>query len=273
MTPAGRTKAVRRGARSRAPRRAPVLWEELAWPDVERIVRRCRAVLIPCGATEQHGPHLPLALDWMCTYEVACRASAATGVPVVHPLALGVSAGHGSFPGTISLRPQTMLGLLEDVAESLYRSGIRDYIFLNGHAWNSGPLISVRELLRARYADVRVRLINWWELVQSPDLRSAADAPEGARFLHANFGETASMLALRPDLVKMSRAVNQRDRDYFWDYRMDQVTATGVVGRNARGATAEAGRRRLGEAVSMLIRLIRRGLRERPPRLRRGARS
>lgn len=266
MTRASRTWGRKRGGPRGLPHRAPVLWEELTWPDAERVARRSRTVLIPCGATEQHGPHLPLAVDWMCTYEVACRASAATGVPVLHPLVFGVSAGHGAFPGTISLRPQTMLGILEDVTDSLYQSGIRGFIFLNGHAWNTGPLVSVREILRARYADARVKLLNWWELVQSPELRSAADAPEGARFLHANFGETSAMLALRPDLVRMSRAVNRRDRDYFWDYRMDQLTATGVVGRNATGATAEAGTRRVEEAASALIRLLRRGLRERRPR-------
>ncbi|MBI2868069.1 MAG: creatininase family protein [Chloroflexi bacterium] len=243
----------------------PILWEELTWPEAERIARKRRLALIPCGATEQHGPHLPLAVDWMCTYEVACRASAATGVPVVHPLVFGLSAGHGSFPGTIGLRPQTMLALLEDLSDSLYRSGIRDFVFLNGHAWNSGPLISIRELLQTRYADVRIRLINWWELVVSPELKSTADAPEGGRLVHANFGETSTMLALRPDLVRMSRAVNQDDHNYFWDYRADQVTATGVVGRKATAATAEAGKGRLVEAASALIRLLHRGLRE--PRL------
>ncbi len=270
MTPVARPRTNRGDPRRVSPK-GPVLWEELTWPDAKRVARQCRAVLIPCGATEQHGPHLPLALDWICTYEVACRASAATGIPVLHPLVFGVSAGHGIFPGTISLRPQTMLSLLEDVAESLYQSGLRDFIFLNGHAWNSGPLISVRELLRARYSNARVRLLNWWEFVQSPELRSNADAPEGSRFLHANFGETSTMLALRPELVRMSHAVNTRDRDYFWDYRMDQVSATGVVGRNATGATAEAGRRRLEEAVATLIHILRRGLRERPPRPRRGS--
>jgi creatinine amidohydrolase len=166
-----------------------------------------------------------------------------------------------------------MLAVLEDVADSLYQSGIRGFVFLNGHAWNSGPLISVRELLQARYTDACIRLINWWELVESPELRSTVDAPEGGRLVHANFGETSTMLALRPDLVRMSQAVNQRTQNYFWDYRVDQVTATGVVGRNATGATAEAGRRRLEEAVAMLIRLLRQGMRERLPRPRRGGRT
>jgi len=83
----------------------PVLWEELSWKDVESISQTMEMVIVPTGACEQHGPHLPSAVDTIDCYEVAKkRVSAKTGVPVVPPLMYGCSQSHGKFPGTL---PQT----------------------------------------------------------------------------------------------------------------------------------------------------------------------
>lgn len=75
----------------------PVLWEELSWKDVESISQTMDMVIVPTGACEQHGPHLPLAVDTIDCYEVAKRVSPKTGVPVVPPLMHGCSQSHGSF--------------------------------------------------------------------------------------------------------------------------------------------------------------------------------
>ena len=101
-----------------------ILWEELSWKAIKRLTKSMKMVIVPIGACEQHGPHLPLAVDTIDCYEVAKRVSARTGVPVIPPVTYGCSQSHGDFPGTLSIRPETMMRMICDIVEWLYRSGI-----------------------------------------------------------------------------------------------------------------------------------------------------
>ena len=94
----------------------PILWEELTWKDVNVLTKTMKMAIIPTAACEQHGPHLPLSVDTIDCYEVAKRVSAKTGVPVVPPLTYGCSQSHGNFPGTLSLRPETMMKVICEIA-------------------------------------------------------------------------------------------------------------------------------------------------------------
>lgn len=102
-------------------------------------------VIVPVGACEQHGPHLPLAVDTIGCYEIAKRVSGKTGVRVVPPMMYGCSQSHGKFPVTLSIRPETMTRMICEIAEWLYKSNIRKILLLNGHMWNWCPLYSARE--------------------------------------------------------------------------------------------------------------------------------
>jgi creatinine amidohydrolase len=86
----------------------PVLWQNLTWEDVAALRDRgITMAILPVGATEQHGPHLPLGVDTLSAEAVAHGASALTGIPVLPSLAYGCSLGHSpKWPGTISLRPR-----------------------------------------------------------------------------------------------------------------------------------------------------------------------
>ena len=87
----------------------PILWEELSWKGIEKLTQHMNMVIVPVGACEQHGPHLPLAVDTIDCYEIARRVSAKIQVPVIPPLIYGCSQSHGNFPGTLSIRPETMI--------------------------------------------------------------------------------------------------------------------------------------------------------------------
>jgi creatinine amidohydrolase len=108
-----------------------ILWDDLSWKDIQKLTQGMKMVIIPIGACEQHGPHLPLSVDTIDCYEVAKRVSAKTRVPVIPPLTYGCSQSHGNFPGTLSLRPETMIRMICDIVEWLYRSGIRKILLLN----------------------------------------------------------------------------------------------------------------------------------------------
>ena len=241
----------------------PVRWEELTWPEARDAVHPLRAAIIPVGAVEQHGPHLPLAVDTLLGDAAALGVSALTGVPVVPALCYGVSASHGEFAGTISLRPETMISLVQDVIDSLYDSGVRQFILLNGHIWNSGVLDVSAEKLRVRHRDARVRSLGYVTMYPGPEVDG--HVRYGRALMHANFFETSVMLYLYPELVRMDRATSHQDVDSFWDYRMDQVSETGVWGRDVTDANAAHGKAEFDRCVATTARAVAAAVREPMP--------
>jgi creatinine amidohydrolase len=242
---------------------SPLLWEELDWPSVPGVVTGTRAAIIPVGAIEQHGPHLPLNVDTEIDVAVAHAVSAITGIPVLPPVSVGVSASHGGFPGTLTFRPETLIAVMGDLTDSLYRSGVRQFVFLSGHIWNNGALDVSIEKLRTRYADVRARSIGYVTMYPGPEVDGHVQ--HGRALMHANFFETSVMLHLRPDLVRMDRAVSHRDVDSFWDYRMDQVSDSGVWGNDVAEANAEHGRAEFDRCVERTARALAAAVREPEP--------
>ncbi len=239
---------------------AAVRWEHLTWPDAAALVARRQAVIIPVGATEQHGPHLPLCVDTEICYAVALEVSALTGVPVVPPVGYGVSRSHGGFAGTLSLRPETLIAVMADLIESLHDSGVRQFILLNGHMWNSGSMDVTAEKLRVKYPDSRVRALAYVTMYPGPEVK--AHVQFGRGLMHANYFETSVMLHLHPELVRLDRATSHADVDSFWDYRMDQVSETGVWGRRVEEATAEHGRAEFERCVLTTARTVAAAIRE-----------
>jgi creatinine amidohydrolase len=238
----------------------PVRWEEMTWYEARDAAAALNAVIIPVGATEQHGPHLPLAVDTLIGNAVALGVSAVTGVPVIPPLSYGVSASHGDFGGTISLRPETMIRVVEDIIDSLYERGIRQFILLNGHIWNNGTLDVSAEKLRVRHRDARVRALGYVTMYPGPEVDG--HVRYGRALMHANYFETSVMLHLYPKLVRMERATSHRDVDSFWDYRMDQVSTTGVWGRDVAESNAAHGSAEFESCVTTTARAVAAAVRE-----------
>jgi creatinine amidohydrolase len=237
-----------------------VRWEEQTWPEARDAAASLNAVIVPCGAIEQHGPHLPLAVDTQICEAVALGVSALTGVPVIPPICYGVSGSHGDFGGTISVRPETMILLVEDIIDSLYARGIRQFVLLNGHIWNSGSLDVSAEKLRVRHPDARVRSVAYVTMYPGPEVNGRVRFGRG--LMHANFFETSVMLHLYPDLVRMDRATSHLDVDSFWDYRMDQVSETGVWGRDVSESNAAHGKSEFERCVLTTARAIAAAVRE-----------
>ena len=158
-------------------------------------LRQSNAVIIPVGAIEQHGPHLPLAVDTQICEAVALGVSALTGVPLIPPLCYGVSGSHGDFGGTIGLRPETMIHVVEDVIDSLHDRGIRQFVLLNGHIWNSGSLDVSAEKLRVRHRDSSVRALAYVTMYPGPEVdgRVQFRASAHAREFLRDFGDVVSL--------------------------------------------------------------------------------
>lgn len=165
-------------------------------PDIGEVV-----AVLPVGATEQHGPHLPLSVDSDLVDAVV--AGALPLLPIDLPVlvlptqVIGKSNEHARFPGTLSLGAETLIRLWTDIGEGVANSGIRKLLFFNAHGGQAGMMDIVARDLRARRGLI-VYSSNWYDL-PIPD---AVMAPFGAaerRFgVHAGDMETSMMLALRP---------------------------------------------------------------------------
>jgi creatinine amidohydrolase len=164
-------------------------------------------VILPVGATEQHGPHLPVGTDRMIVEHVARAAAAevAGDIPVVvaPTMPFGSSHHHVPFGGTLSLGTETYYRAIADLAETLIASGFRRIFILNGHGGNSELIQLVARDLALRHAASLAAAPYWtiaWDALLAEQAHIAAGLPG-----HAGTFETSLMLALRPELVREPR--------------------------------------------------------------------
>ena len=180
-------------------------WTEIAaLPDRENTV-----IVLPTGATEQHGPHLPCLVDTVISSGVVGHALAKlpANVPAfaMSPITYGKSEEHLHFPGTMTLSGETLLATMNEISESVYRAGFRKLLIVNGHGGQPQIMeISARKM-RLRHGDYIVVPSFTWR-VPNVAGRYLADK-EKKLAMHAGHAETAIMLALAPDTVHMERAV------------------------------------------------------------------
>jgi creatinine amidohydrolase len=188
-------------------------WSDLTTTDFATFDLRRTIVVLPLGSTEQHGPHLPLSVDSNLAHSMmdVCAHALPPDLPVLFlPVQrIGYSPEHNAFAGTLSLKAETVIRLWTDIAESVAASGVKKLVLFNTHGGNVGLLDVVARDLRSRLG-MLVYSVNWFDLpLQTPGGQDvmARFSPDELRFgVHAGQVETAIMLALKPRLVRMSRA-------------------------------------------------------------------
>jgi creatinine amidohydrolase/Fe(II)-dependent formamide hydrolase-like protein len=149
------------------------------WPEVEAYLAKSRAILIPIGSTEQHGPTGLLGTDALCPEIISRRAGDEAGFLVGPTFNVGQAQHHMSFPGTITLKPSTMIAAMTDWATSLQRHGFERIYWLNGHGGNIATITAAfSEIYNGitfsgsgdNKPPFRCHLRNWWELPGVTDL-------------------------------------------------------------------------------------------------------
>jgi creatinine amidohydrolase len=227
-----------------------LLLEEIGWPDVVEYLRRDDRLMLVTGSTEQHGRHMTFASDVWVPWQIARRLSDRTGVLLAPPLNYGMSLHHLGFPGSLSLRPQTLVSVVVDLLESAYQHGFRHILILNGHGGNSASIqVALAETLN-ELPGLEVRLASWW---QEPAVKAVfEEAFSGEASGHADAGETSTIMAIRPDVIRLERAgyspgaprATFLTRQVFLEHYPH-----GVIGSDPRWASAEVGERALAAAV------------------------
>lgn len=188
-------------------------WSDLVTTDFATLDLPRAIAVLPLGATEQHGPHLPLSVDANLAHSMVQAATnhlppslPALFLPVQR---IGYSPEHTAYPGTLSLKAETVIRLWTDIAESVAASGVNKLVLFNTHGGNVGLLDVVARDLRTRLG-MLVYGVSWFNLpltdADGVDVMARFSAEEQRFGVHAGEVETAMMLALKPRLVRMSKA-------------------------------------------------------------------
>ena len=252
-------------------------WADLTTREFAQLDPVRTIAILPVAATEQHGPHLPLSVDTV----LADGVVAATlphlpddlSVLFLPTQAVGLSPEHMQFPGTLTLKAETVIQLWTQLGESVARAGINKLVLLNSHGGQVGVMDIVARDLRARLG-MLVYSVNWFNLplldLQGKDINARFSTEEHRFGIHAGEIETSMMLALNPERVQMAQAQNfhstSKDRAENFSilgngksaklgWQMQDYNPAGAVG-NAAAATAAKGQAVVDAAGRSLAKLL-----------------
>lgn len=230
-----------------SPHRA--LWD-MTWSELETSAREIDLVVLPVGATVQHGPNSTFASDAMRAYQFALKIAERLHprVLVAPVMPFGIAPQHMSFPGTISLSAETFMSVLFEVVESLAEHGFDRFLFINAHSGNQGAL----DLLLGRIRN-KLDLNTAWVSISSLAADVIDEAVAGDQSGHADRAEISQLLYLAPWTVRTDSlaAGEQLDPEYPFTstegpvhiaYTLDELSANGVLG-DPRDASYELGER------------------------------
>ena len=242
------------------------LYEHQTWAEVAAAAERGAGVILPLGAIEQHGPHLPLDTDSYLARELALAGSAGHDILVASMVPYGyrsrpLSGGGPAFPGTLSLSGSTFVAVASEILNGLIDHGFRRLLVYAWHMENQNFAYEAAYLAASGRDDVKAVVM---EAPFDSLSEETMDALYGGDFPgwpaeHASVMETSLMLRLRPELVDMAKAVDDRaEREPPYDVippPADMTTRSGVLFKATRG-TPENGARALVEISSHLARVL-----------------
>ena len=246
-------------------------WEEHFLPrltsrKIAEMPKERALVILPVGAVEQHGPHLPIYTDTLVGEATLAQAlghvSLETEIWVLPPVCYGKSNEHAGLPGTISLSAATLHGIVMDIAESLRTSGFKKLLLFNTHGGNV-------DLLNTAAREIRIRTGLTVFYLSPSSLNVAADLLEAEELkfgIHGGDYETSVVLAIKPEWVDMKLAPNEipvmsgyefltLEGKIRFAWKISDISASGVVG-NATVATADKGRIIQERTVAILAKAL-----------------
>jgi creatinine amidohydrolase len=223
------------------------LLEEMSWPEIAMGLKETQTVILPVGATEEHGPHLPTITDTIQAIEVARFVAAKRHVFLAPPLHYGVCRSTRGFPGTITVGHDALRAFAKDLLTSLADSGFSRVMILTGHAGGL-HMAALEEACQnaVEERDFRVSLVSLFDLIDFSKVETPHDG-------HAGEVETSLMMVVRPDLVKGRPKKHFPARPRFLIMKdVRSLMGNGIMG-NPEPATPEKGKAFFDMAVQGVI--------------------
>lgn len=232
--------------------------KEMSWTAFVERTKETDLVLLPTGACEVYGPHLPLGSDLLVATKIAEKVATRVNAIIGPALEVGDSSALDDFPGTITIRPESYKSYLQDVVNSLVRWGLKNFLFVNGHAGNVAMINHVAQSLRER-PELRCAQIDCWRFIKSQDLGIV----ESGEVAHGHAGEagTSVMMYLYPELVDTSKGIDEvpKQKDLFPEIikysRYSTKTESGVIGYST-AATSQKGEVLVQRSVDRIVHFL-----------------
>lgn len=221
-------------------------FDELTDPEIDAALAERALVIVPCGSTEQHGPHLPTTTDYLASLAVADRVAAQVGGLVLGGMQFGVTPIHMGFSGTVSLSSATFEAVLVEMATSLAQHGVKEVAIINWHEGNIGSLTTVASRLTQ---ELKLNVVVAQACYVAEELYGEAMGG----LTHGGAIEAAAVLGIRPDLVHYDQldptmdSPGERPADHARRGRQFQtilrdireISETGWYGSSQRVSTEE----------------------------------
>ncbi|NIM18036.1 MAG: creatininase family protein [Candidatus Aminicenantes bacterium] len=252
-------------------------YAEMVWSEIKEAAQQERVAVLPVGTHEDHGLHLPVDADVLICTEICERAVAQIPAEavLVPPVIHGYSPHHMDFPGPITISWDTFIKYVKDVCCSLAHHDFKRILMVNGHGSNTAPLeLAARQSIIEYEGKILCALVNHWEIRKAKEMGNKLRESDHGGVSHAGEYETSIYLALKPDLLDMNKAVDERSplppsfqadlllganpegsAAHLMPY-WSSMTESGVRG-DATKASVEKGKNFLEAAIEGLIELIR----------------
>lgn len=238
--------------------------QNMTWPEIEEALQNAKVGIIPIGAQEQHGHFIAEGCDSYRAekFSELLAKRCFPNVVVTPTINYGISPHHMNFPGTISLRSETLISILEDVVSSLSRHGLKKFLFLNGHGGNNAAMAVAAEEISRKY---KVEIGH--SLFVSAAKETIQQEIHSSHFGHACEREVSECLYMIPDIVRENKVEvsNMSDNSFVLNYfednyvtlvhQFDELTKNGNLGDPTKGSY-ELGERIILEALENIASFI-----------------
>jgi len=248
-------------------------WSDWTSPEFASLDPSRAVAVIPLGATEQHGPHLPLSVDAQIVNTIVKRAvehlSEHDPILVLPTQAVGLSTEHIAYPGTLTWSPELVMRSWTELGECVARAGIKKLLFFNAHGGHQGLMDVVARELRQR-AQMIVYSCSWYQLPMNPAVSGLFSQEEHRFGVHAGAIETSMMLSIDPEHVKpelfqnFTSSSQERSKRFTvlgngqsakLGWHAQDYNPLGATG-DASAASVDKGEQLLNEAASGLKQLL-----------------
>lgn len=239
-----------------------LLLEKMTWEDIEAYLKKRKTIIIPLGTIEQHGFHGTYTMDIITSYEISKAVGDRLGIVVLPPIYPMRSDEMLNWPGSITVRLETFLNLIEDVITSLYKGGFRVFYMISGH----GDVFAIQQtikILKNKFPDITIDG-NLYALVSKRvrnEIESIFNRPEG---VHANFVETSLTMYLKPSYVYLDRIKFVDDFVPWFNYgslnipidKIRERFPSGAIGSDPRLSSKEIGEKLFNVIVEEICKIV-----------------